>query len=1452
MLVRHELGMNFMASIPISGPVNLSVMTHYSYRAGAMTVAEAVSRAKEIGATSIGFMERNLGGALDIAAACKKAGIKPVLGVRIPFEFERKSGGSIVSEIGLVALTEQGWVNISNAISLSQMAPAGGGLKLADLLPLREGVALTTGFAGSGLGYNLARLAEAEPGARRAIANWLANILPSAWGRDRFYIEIERPYRHPGQEAHEAFLLDAATAHGCRIVGASDVRYDRPANHVRWEIIQANEAGDMVSIDDLRRQARGNSRIMLHHIRDQVEMDELFVDLPEADAGARALAASANYAPGGKPAELPSWPEATKDHTEDDILRETCEIGLRKLVAKLKYPIDEKVYWDRLDYEISVIQRMKFSGYFLMVSEFMRWAADNDIPLGPGRGSGAGSIVAWSLGVTKLDPLRYGLLFERFLNPNRVSMPDFDVDVCVDGRSRVIEHIAERWGHDRVVQIANYNEIKAKGAIRLAARTITNDTGGKMSFDTVDALANNIKDENDKLLDADKKTVSQMIEMSMANNLLVAGRERTSQINDLGINVNEIILDLAEAADGLQGVYNNLGVHASGIIISPCDLKLSGIPLLRMPDSEQVMCSYDMKAAEKAGLVKFDILGLAAVTIIDAASRLVRRRLPGFDIDEIDLDDPAVYENFRLGLTAGVFQFSSSGMKNVLKQIQTSNMGDLIAAVSLYRPGPMAYIDNYAARKSGEEKFQYYHPTDKNKEVLAETYGIMVYQEQVMRVVQNSGGFSLAAADEMRRAIGKKNLAEIERLKDVFIGGDEAAGIPGALKLGMSRHEAEALYADIRKFSEYGFNKSHAAAYALVAYMTMWLKTHYPAEFLTAAMEREGDKDSMQELRDETRKLGVTTLPPDINDSGMGFYCDPEGRFIRYGMSVGKGINDFPQEFWDERDRGRFASIEDFCTRLYRAGQKLSIATGKATLEPAGDDKWRPEHDPELLVESKSILRKNQRDALVAMGAFDAMQPNRRMALAEIDGWLGYLEGLRKAMRKRPKKLKAPKVPGRKGRAGAAEAGGEAVEAAPVDQYEPQPMPDRPVFSDLPEWEDVASREFAICGGFITRHPLDGVSSRVQRAGILPLGKIMGYMDSARCSDVDVRACVIVSDVKVKIARSGNSYISLRIAGADDSMPANLFQSFSDKGGVLWSRQLAVLGDADRQRRPVVIRGNFSQTSATIRQVWPIDPVISMIESRDGLIATMANYDTNEDARAEISSIVEHFGAVKSDNGRCVSLSYSVAGGERREIAIPGRFDLDSVEYRYNIAPLLSATSLVEHEPNIAERALILGGGGRRQASDQKRHPARSASSSLPPLPKIQPRFGGGAALEAAPKAQVAQAHIDAQTPAAAERPASGVIFVPPSFIRPQVPATPGAIEPREPPAGARTGKDRAATDPVKPNQTPNAAPGSLALTQLPGGKPSMMAMFGQAFRPAFRPQEPLLDQDDQAAPPAP
>lgn len=1232
------------------GLVHLAVMTHYTTGEGVSTTKELAVAAKAADVAAMCMMDRNLSGALDFAKACKEQKIKPIIGLRLPIESDVTGK---VSTIGLIAKDAEGYRSLCRLHYRSLEVPDGAGVSLQDLMAGRAGTILLTGEYDGGYGSFLAQPENAE------MMQTMLPQLAAIW-KDDFYIEIERPYLVPGQIETQNRLIDYAYDNNLRIVGTTNIRYDTPAHHERWNIIKAADQYRMVSLDRIRAEWAENQD-SARHIRNGREMMRLFSDVPEAVFAAAEISGKSSYYPGAQDAALPKW--GAEGESEADILMQQARDGMQKLIDNKNNQIqDEKPYWDRLEYELGVIIKMNFPGYFLIVSDFMKWGAENGIPLGPGRGSGAGSMVAWAMGITKIDPLRYGLLFERFLNPDRVSMPDFDIDICVHRRAEIADYIRRKYGSDRVASIITFGELKAKKAFRDTARVLTNGTGGIVRVVDVNQLAKSliVKPSDDALL---SKLVN---ESDVFKKELFSSKTEVDEFAKYDIHRHNILSDVVCAAEDIQGVYTQTGIHAAGLIISPYPLR-DTTPMQRpkpksdkkakpkVKTSEQpapsnaddvdiedwvgfnlnpdidafapidivddtgrppIVCGLDMKFAEMSGLIKFDLLGLATVSVIDDALKMIHNDGYDFDIDAIPLDDEKVLENFRNALTSGVFQFESEIMRKTLTQISPTQFSDLGAANALCRPGPMQFIPNFAARKHGTEKFSYYTPIEKTEPILKETYGIMVYQEQVMQIVQACAGFSLAAADIMRRVMGKKQREELEKQKQLFLYGDQSRDIPGALKNGLSLKEAITIFDDIAKFADYGFNKSHSVAYALISYQTMYLKTYFPVQFMVAAMNNElGKTEKLLPLIKECHDLGLDLLPPDINESSM-LFAKAGDKAVRYGFSIGKSITDkLSDEFIAEREKGRFTSIEDFYKR------------------------------------SGSAWKINALTSLVNMGAFDELNSNRAYVLAELTAY---------------KKLKPTKK-------------------------NPNPEIDIP---DIAPWQDVAAREFKTCGLYIKHHPIDLVIERVRRSGAQELETVREYMRRKALAELPNRKiCVTISSIYEEKTKKGAKYLRVVVGGRHQTEFARMFTPWSDDGEDVFRENKAVLEEAMKSHQPVIINGSFDASSINIHGVAKVNDFMAAVEAMDVYRAEVLcdNYEEAVDMYKSVKAAIERLRDDNSSDGQSFEL-YMTFGGHSYPVKFEGKYNLRSAEFQHGVGGNFSHIVTIPAEPSAELKQKILSG----------------------------------------------------------------------------------------------------------------------------------------------------------------
>lgn len=700
---------------------------------------------------------------------------------------------------------------------------------------------------------------------------------------DSYYLELQRTGRS-GDAEHVRLAVALALAHDLPVVATNDVRF---LNQDEFEAHEARVCiNERRTLDDPRRPRHYSEQ---QYLRSPGEMQQLFSDLPEALENTILIAQRCNLELQlGKPF-LPNYP-VPEGMTIDQFFRVESERGLVVRLEKL-YDVNapdfaqtRQRYQDRLDFELGIISQMGFPGYFLIVMEFIQWAKDNGIPVGPGRGSGAGSLVAYALKITDLDPLQYDLLFERFLNPERVSMPDFDVDFCMDGRDRVIEHVAELYGHDAVSQIITFGTMAAKAVIRDVGRV-----QGK-SYGLADKLSKLVPFEVGITLEKAKKDEPQLVEF-------LAADEEAQEIMDM--------------AEKLEGIVRNVGKHAGGVVIAPTKLT-DFTPLYCDESGANLVTQFDKNDVESAGLVKFDFLGLRTLTIIDWALKMIDEAgiAAPIDITTIPLDDATVYQMLERGETTAVFQLESRGMKDLIKRLRPSNFEDIIALVALFRPGPLGsgMVDDFIDRKHGRKAVSYPHP--ELAPVLHNTYGVILYQEQVMQIAQVLASYTLGGADMLRRAMGKKKPEEMQKQRAIFL--------QGAADKRIDASQATAIFDLMEKFADYGFNKSHSAAYALVSYQTAWLKCYFPAYFMSAVLSADMQStDKIVIMVEECRRMGLEVLPPDINSGRFGFTVNTQGQII-YGLGAIKGLGEGPiQSLIRAREQGGpFVDLFDFCKRV--------------------------------------------------------------------------------------------------------------------------------------------------------------------------------------------------------------------------------------------------------------------------------------------------------------------------------------------------------------------------------------------------------------------------------------------------------------------------------------------------------------------------------------------------------
>ena len=901
--------------------VHLRLHTEFSIVDGTNRVDQVVAAAVADAQPALAITDlSNLFGAIKFYQEARAKGIKPLIGAEVVLE-GLGADPAATSRLLLLVQNHQGYLNLSELLARAwtRNTVKAQALIKADWLDELNGglIALSGAQAGPvGLALLQGDLARASDHALR-LAGWFPR---------RFYLEVQRAGR-ADDTTHVAAAVQLASRLGLPVVATHPVQFTIA------EDFQAHEARVCIAEGEILGNPRRERRFTREqYFKSTAQMQALFADLPAALANSVEIAKRCNLTLKLGKAMLPNYPTPEIDGVPipmDAYLRQTAQQGLDQRLLEL-YPDaaarenERRRYQERLGYEIATVLKMGYAGYFLIVGDFINWARNNGCPVGPGRGSGAGSLVAYSLGITDIDPLKYNLLFERFLNPDRVSMPDFDIDFCQSNRDRVIDYVKQKYGREAVSQIVTFGTMAARAVIRDVGRVLD------MSYTFCDAISKLIPNKPGQHV-----TIDDAIK---AEPLLAERLAREDEVKTL-----------IELAKKLEGLTRNVGMHAGGVVIAPSKLT-DFCPLYQQPGSDSAISQFDKNDVEAVGLVKFDFLGLATLTILEMAKHLIRTRHAGqqnFSYEQLPLDDAPTYKLFAEARTEAVFQFESRGMQGLLREAKPSRLEDLIALNALYRPGPMDLIPSYLARKSGREPVSY--PDPRVEAILSETYGIMVYQEQVMQMAQILAGYSLGNADVLRRAMGKKDKVEMDTQRAVFRS--------GAAQNGIAASKADEIFDLMEKFAGYGFNKSHSAAYALLAYHTAWLKVHYTAEFFCANMTVEMDStDKLRLLFADAQKMGLSFEPPDVNRGAYAF--EPvSDQVIRYGLGAIKGTGQQAVEaiVAARQQDGAFRNLFDFCARVDR-----------------------------------SRLNKRAVEALIKAGALDCLHPNRAELLASVERAFDY------------------------------------------------------------------------------------------------------------------------------------------------------------------------------------------------------------------------------------------------------------------------------------------------------------------------------------------------------------------------------------------------------------------------------------------------------------------------------
>ena len=951
---------------------HLKIHSQYSICEGAIKIDDLKEFSKTNKIQSLGLSDTtNLCGALEFAEKISKVGTQPIIGTQINFKFS-----DTVGLLPLFALDEEGYkriIKLSSFSFLNNDELSEPHLDFNELLEDTHGVAILSGtiFGLFGQLFDKGKFTEIKD---------LYNKLKEKFG-DRFYLEIQR-HNDQNELSFEKFNLKKSLELSIPLIATNEVFYLNKDMHEAHDALIC--IGSKTYINDKTRKRYSDQ----HYLKSNLEMAELFSDLPEALENNYNFPLRCNFRPLFSNPILPNI-SSEKGGNADDILRKDSLHGLKDKFHKVFGIKNNEIennniflkYKDRLDHELSIIIEMKYASYFLIVSDYIKWAKNNDIPVGPGRGSGAGSLVAWCLSITDVDPIKFNLIFERFLNPDRISMPDFDIDFCEEKRDLVFEYLTKKY-KDSVAHIITFGKLKARMVIRDVGRVLG------LPYGFVDSISKMIPFDPSR-----PQSLSQCI----------AGEPRLQKL----VNEDSRVKKLTDLSLKLEGLNRNVATHAAGVVIA--DKKLTEVvPLYKDVSADLLLPStqFDMYSAENAGLVKFDFLGLKTLTVINNTQKLVKKIHKDFNIENISYEDQKVFELLSSGNTVGLFQVESAGMREALVQMKPNHIEDIIALVALYRPGPMSNIPTYNDCKHGRQKPDYLHPL--LEDILKPTYGVIIYQEQVMQIAQKLSGFTAGQADLLRRAMGKKKRAELEKQKQVFIA--------GALKNGIAKDVAAGIFLKIEPFAEYGFNKSHAAAYAIISYQTAFLKTYYPKEFIAASMTMDiSNQNKLSEFYEELKRLNVEVIRPDINECFADFRTIDDKFYYALGGIKAVGFEAISNVVEERTKNGNFQSINDFLNRV-----------------------------------NPKDMNKLQLEGLVKSGAFDKINKNRQSLFNSIPNFI----------------LKTKNIFDNKN-------------ANQIDLFSEDETTQNNIINDIEDWkfEERLSKEFEAVGFFISDHPLNQFTS---------------------------------------------------------------------------------------------------------------------------------------------------------------------------------------------------------------------------------------------------------------------------------------------------------------------------------------------------------------------------------------
>ena len=1048
--------------------VHLRVHSAYSLAEGTFQIGDLVGAVHELGQPAVAITDTfNNFAALEFSDKAAGEGIQPIVGAQVTVMDE----DGLFGEVVLLVQNEEGWLNLSKLISQALLEESDlPSISFETLSKRAGGLIILTG--GASKGYIASPCADGQIDLAKARLGRLHDIFS-----DRLYIEIQR-HGLSREMAAEPHLLEMAYDRNIPIVATNDCYFAKPEMAAAHEVLLCISQSVTLAEDDRRRETEH------HYLKSAAEMALVFEDLPEAIENTITIAKRCAFKVPSKAPILPAFP-VPEGMTEEDYLREVTLSGLKKRLETSAFDDirsdaeKEKAYYDRLEFELGIIIQMGFAGYFLIVSDFIVWSKENDIPVGPGRGSGAGSLVAYAMEITDLDPIKWGLLFERFLNPERVSMPDFDIDFCQDRRDEVITYVQEKYGFDKVAQIITFGSLQARAALRDVGRVMG------LPYGQVDRIA--------KLVPSNPANPVTLTQALNSEEDLKRERDNDPQV-----------AELIRVSCQLEGLYRHASTHAAGLVIGDRDLP-ELVPLYRDPRSDMPVTQFNMKWVEKAGLVKFDFLGLKTLTVLQETLSLLKRRGIDLNLEDIPLQDDKTFEMLSRGDTVGVFQLESSGMRDVLRGLKPDRFEDIIAVVALYRPGPMDNIPSYIARKHGTEDVNYMHPW--LEPVLAETYGIMIYQEQVQQAAQVLSGYTLGGADILRRAMGKKIQAEMDAQREKFV--------TGAAENDISAQLSSDIFDQISAFAGYGFNKSHAAAYALIAWQTAWLKANHPAEFSAASMTYDsGNTDKLSVFKQDCLAHDIAVLPPCVNASEAKFTVEQNGDnlAVRYALGAIRNVGvDAMRELVENRQsEGAFGNIDDFITRM-----------------------------------SGSLSRRFLEN-LIKAGAFDSIEHNRARLLAGLDAIVGHGQAIKRERESDQVSL----------------FGGDQSDAMKLV------LPNVPEQASKLRLED----EFAALGLYISAHPMDDYADQLASKNIIRAADIEAEVKKQGQASMRINLAGIVTGKQIRTSAKGNRFAFVQMTDQSGSFEITLFSDALTAARDLLDEDIPLMVRADARMEDGSVR----------------------------------------------------------------------------------------------------------------------------------------------------------------------------------------------------------------------------------------------------------------------------------------